>query len=95
MIEALRSLGIAARFVSGYVHIPNNPTEPRVGGSTHAWLQAYVPGVGWVDFDPTNRITGNRDLIRVAVVCDPLDTAPLHGTWAGAPHPMPSAGPSR
>lgn len=85
MIEALRSLRIAARFVSGYVHVPHNPTEPRVGGSTHAWLQAYVPGADWVDFDPTNGIAGNRDLIRVAVVNDPLDAVPLHGTWAGAP----------
>jgi len=83
MIEALRSLGVAARFVSGYVHVRNDPGKPRSGGSTHAWLQAYVPGAGWIDFDPTNGITGNRDLIRVAVVCDPIDALPLHGTWFG------------
>ncbi|ACB96077.1 transglutaminase family protein [Beijerinckia indica] len=83
MIEALKTLGVAARFVSGYVHVRYDPNERRSAGSTHAWLQAYVPGRGWVDFDPTNGITGNRDLIRVAVVHDPHDAVPLHGTWIG------------
>jgi len=83
MIDALRLLGVAARFVSGYVHVPRTPGEAPFAGSTHAWVQAYVPGQGWVDFDPTNGITGNRDLIRVAVVRDPADALPLHGTWFG------------
>jgi len=42
-----------------------------VGGSTHAWCQIYLPGSGWVEFDPTNGIVGNRDLIRVGVARDP------------------------
>jgi transglutaminase-like putative cysteine protease len=86
MIEAVRSLGLAARFVSGYLHIPGDDDEPHEGGrSTHAWAQVYLPGPRWVDFDPSNGIVGNRDLIRVAVVRDPRQAIPLHGTWTGFP----------
>lgn len=86
MIEAVRSLGMAARFVSGYLHIPDDDNEPYVGGgNTHAWAQVYLPGPGWVDFDPSNGIVGNRDLVRVAVVRDPRHAIPLHGTWTGFP----------
>ena len=85
MIEAVRSLGMAARFVSGYLHVPDDD-EPYVGGgNTHAWAQVYLPGPGWVDFDPSNGIVGNRDLVRVAVVRDPCQAIPLHGTWTGFP----------
>ena len=49
------------------------------GGSTHAWCQVYLPGAGWVEFDPTNGIVGNRDLIRVAVARDARQAVPLHG----------------
>jgi len=84
MIEAVRSLGMAARFVSGYLHIPRDSNERHVGGgNTHAWAQVYLPGPGWVDFDPSNGILGNRDLIRVSVVRDPRQAIPLHGTWIG------------
>jgi transglutaminase-like putative cysteine protease len=63
MIDAVRSLGLAARFVSGYIFVPNAASTEVVGdGSTHAWLQVYLPGAGWVDFDPTNSIIGNRNL---------------------------------
>jgi len=55
------------------------------GGATHAWVQIYLPGAGWVEFDPTNAIVGNRDLIRVAVARDPSQAVPLAGTWTGAP----------
>ncbi|HVH03122.1 MAG TPA: transglutaminase family protein [Amaricoccus sp.] len=84
MIEALRSLGFAARFVSGYVYVPDRD-DPGVlgGGSTHAWAQVYLPGAGWVEFDPTNGIVGNRDLIRVAVARTPGQATPLSGTFAG------------
>jgi transglutaminase-like putative cysteine protease len=88
MIEAVRSLGIAARFVSGYLHAPDETDNSggHVGsGNTHAWVQVYLPGPGWIDFDPANGIVGNRDLVRVAVVRDPRQAIPLHGTWSGVP----------
>ena len=84
MIEAVRSLGLAARFVSGYLHVPSRDgPEYAGGGSTHAWCQVYLPGAGWVEFDPTNGIIGNRDLIRVAVARDPRQAVPLSGTYVG------------
>jgi len=83
MIEAARSLGVAARFVSGYIYSASAKAGRTGGGHTHAWVRAYVPGCGWVDFDPTNGIVGNTDLIRVAVVADPGLALPLHGTWLG------------
>ncbi|MCK8784657.1 transglutaminase family protein [Roseomonas sp. NAR14] len=87
MIEAVRALGLAARFVSGYLHVPKREGAPAHlgGGATHAWAQVYLPGAGWVEFDPTNGIVGNRDLIRVAVARDPRQAVPLHGTWIGFP----------
>jgi transglutaminase-like putative cysteine protease len=84
MIEALRRLGIAARFVSGYLSIPGDSAHGYVGGgSTHAWVQVYLPSAGWIEFDPTNGIVGTRDLIRVAVARDPRQAIPLHGYYLG------------
>jgi transglutaminase-like putative cysteine protease len=84
MIEALRRLGIAARFVSGYLFIPGDRAHGYVGGgSTHAWVQVYLPSAGWIEFDPTNGIIGTRDLVRVAVARDPRQAIPLHGTYMG------------
>ena len=84
MIEGLRRLGIAARFVTGYLFIPEKFDRDYVGGgSTHAWVQVYLPSAGWVEFDPTNGIVGSRDLIRVAVARDPGQAIPLHGTFYG------------
>jgi transglutaminase-like putative cysteine protease len=86
MIDAVRSLGFAARFVSGYIFVPDaEPSGTLGGGATHAWLQVYLPGAGWVDFDPTNRIIGNRHLIRVAVAWDPAQALPLWGSFIGYP----------
>jgi len=86
MMEAVRSLGVAARFVSGYIFVPDRGRGAVVGGgATHAWMQAYLPGAGWVDFDPTNDIVGNRNLIRVAVAWDQRDALPLWGTFVGPP----------
>lgn len=84
MMEGARALGLAARFVSGYVYVPTAQPN-RGGGATHAWLEIYLPGAGWTEFDPTNGIVGNRDLIRVAVVRDPSQATPVAGTWTGAP----------
>ncbi len=83
MIAVLRSRGIAARFVSGYLHLSDDDDEDLTGGNTHAWVQVCVPGPGWVDFDPSGGIVGNRNLIRVAVAHDPGETIPLQGTWFG------------
>ncbi len=94
MMEGVRALGLAARFVTGYLHVPDrkppnqvhgaDEAERQGGGNTHAWLQVYLPGAGWVDFDPTNGIVGSRGLIRVAVVRDPSMAVPLSGSWTGA-----------
>ncbi len=84
MMEGVRALGMAGRFVSGYLYNPGNDRARHVGGgSTHAWLQVYLPGAGWVEFDPTNGIVGNRDLIRIAVARDPAQAVPLSGTFFG------------
>jgi transglutaminase-like putative cysteine protease len=86
LMEAVRSLGLAARFVSGYIFVPDvEPAAGSVGGgATHAWMQVYLPGAGWIDFDPTNSIVGNRNLIRVAVAWDHGQALPLWGTFMGA-----------
>jgi transglutaminase-like putative cysteine protease len=84
MIAGLRSLGIAARFVSGYLNLADDDDDRITGGNTHAWVQAYVPGSGWVDFDPSSGRVGNQDLVRVAVVREPREAIPLQGTWIGS-----------
>lgn len=84
MMEAARSLGVAARFVSGYIFVPKD-SGGNGGGNTHAWMQAYLPGAGWIDFDPTNSIVGNRNLIRVGVGWTPDQVMPLCGTYEGSP----------
>jgi transglutaminase-like putative cysteine protease len=84
MIAALRLLGIAARFVSGYLKVADDDDGDCVtGGNTHAWVQAYIPGPGWCDFDPSSGMVGNQDLVRVAVVREPCEAIPLQGTWIG------------
>jgi transglutaminase-like putative cysteine protease len=85
MMEAARALGFAARFVSGYLYVPERDSGERYlgSGSTHAWCQIYLPGAGWVEFDPTNGIVGNRDLIRVAVAREARQAIPLHGSYFG------------
>ncbi len=85
MIEAVRALGFAARFVSGYVYNPTKRDQRTGGGNTHAWVRVYLPGSGWVEFDPTNGIIGSRGLIRVAIARDIYQAVPISGTWAGFP----------
>jgi transglutaminase-like putative cysteine protease len=84
MMAGLRSLGLAARFVSGYLYLPDDDDPCVTGGNTHAWVQAYIPGPGWVDFDPSSGTSGNQNLVRVAVVDDPSEAIPLQGSWTGA-----------
>ncbi len=84
MIEGARALGLAARFVTGYIYVPSRDKEDvRGGGATHAWAQIFLPGAGWVEFDPTNGIVGSRDLIRVGVARDPSQAKPLSGSFIG------------
>jgi transglutaminase-like putative cysteine protease len=86
MIEALRALGLPARFVSGYLYVPaRDRHEVHGGGSTHAWVQVYLPGAGWIDIDPTNAILGNEGLIRIAVAREPSEALPLYGSFSGFP----------
>jgi transglutaminase-like putative cysteine protease len=89
MMEAVRSIGLAARFVSGYLYdeklISADNRGLVGGGATHAWLQVYLPGAGWVEFDPTNALVGGRNLIRVAVARNASQAAPLAGSFIGVP----------
>ncbi len=90
MMEAVRSLGLAARFVSGYLYDPSlegGASAPELLGlgATHAWVQVYLPGAGWVEFDPTNGLVGGANLIRVGVARDPSQAIPLQGSYLGAP----------
>lgn len=92
-IEAARRLGYAARFVSGYLHdrSPSGAGLVAAPGQTHAWADVYVPGDGWVEFDPTNRLVGDRQLIRVAVTRTPQEASPVSGSFVGmaaAPPPQ-------
>ncbi|MBS0449543.1 MAG: transglutaminase family protein [Proteobacteria bacterium] len=87
MMEAARRLGIATRFVSGYLYDPaldgGSADGTQGAGYTHAWLQAYLPGAGWVPFDPTNNLLGGNTLIRVGVARHPAQAAPVAGVWYG------------
>ena len=70
MIEAVRQLGYAARFVSGYVYTPalDMGLANVVGaGATHAWLEVFLPGAGWVPFDPTNNVVGGSRAVPLRV----------------------------
>ena len=86
LIEAARSLGFGARVVTGYLY---RAAADGVGGAigagtTHAWADIYVPGSGWIAYDPTNRSIGGSDLIRVAVTRDISQAVPVSGSFTGA-----------
>ena len=88
MMEAVRSLGLAARFVSGYLYDPaldGKGSEIQGAGSTHAWVQVYLPGAGWLEFDPTNGSHGGHNLVPVAVAREPAQAIPVSGTFDGDP----------
>jgi transglutaminase-like putative cysteine protease len=89
MMEAVRSVGLAARFVSGYLYDPalDGGDGDIVGaGSTHAWVQVYLPGAGWVEFDPTNGSYGGHNLVPIAVGREPEQAEPVSGTFVGDPN---------
>jgi transglutaminase-like putative cysteine protease len=81
--EAARSLGFGARLVSGYLRPVDNVLGSQGGGSTHAWAEIYVPGAGWIAFDPTNGTMGGFNLIPVAVVRDIKLAVPVAGGFVG------------
>ncbi len=85
-MEAARSLGFGARFVSGYLYDPklDGGDAMQGAGATHAWADVYLPGAGWVEYDPTNGLIAGENLIRVAVTRDPSQAIPISGTFIGA-----------
>jgi len=87
-MEAARTLGFAARFVTGYLYDPGSEaggggeTSPvSGGGATHAWADIYLRGAGWIEFDPTNRIVAGRNLIRVGTTRAPAQAVPVSGSY--------------
>ncbi len=86
MMEAARALGFAARFVSGYLYDASQlDTDAALvgGGATHAWCSIYLPGAGWVEFDPTNGLIAGRNLIRVCTARTPEQAVPVAGGFIG------------
>ncbi|MCC6630966.1 MAG: transglutaminase family protein [Gammaproteobacteria bacterium] len=84
-VEAVRTLGFGARIVSGYLHNPwQQGPLPQGAGTMHAWAEVYVPGAGWITFDPTNRSFGSANLIPVAVGLDMRRVMPVVGDFVGA-----------
>jgi transglutaminase-like putative cysteine protease len=84
MIALVRLLGIPCRYVSGYLYHGKNGHEDRSPeGATHAWLEAFLPGPGWVAFDPTNNLIGSERHIRVAIGRDYADVPPTRGVYKG------------
>jgi transglutaminase-like putative cysteine protease len=87
LIEAARRLGLGARFVSGYIYDPalEGSRDVQGGGATHAWAEIYLPEAGWIEYDPTNGLIAEENLIRVAVTRDPAQAVPVSGSFIGAP----------
>ena len=82
-IEAARALGFGARAVSGYLYDPQAPADDP--GSTHAWAEVFLPGAGWIAFDPTHRRLGGARLIPVAVARSNRQIMPIEGGYSGRP----------
>lgn len=85
-IEACRYVGLAARFVSGYLH---TPATENASGATHAWSEVYLPGAGWKGFDSTSGTIVGNDHIAVAVNRDPKAIPPVSGQFIGTVIPIP------
>jgi len=81
-MEAARCLGLASRFVSGYLHAPPSGTNY---GATHAWAEVYLPGAGWKGFDPTVGAIAGPDHFAVAVARLPESVPPVAGSFIGPP----------
>lgn len=83
MMEAVRALGLAARFVSGYLYDETESDQTVGGGATHAWCAVYLPGAGWVELDPTNGLVAGSNLIRVCAARTPEQAVPIAGGFIG------------
>ena len=85
MISGLRSLGLAARYVSGYLETKPPPGKPKLIGAdaSHAWVSLYVPAAGWVDLDPTNNLMPGENHITTAWGRDYGDVTPVKGVVMG------------
>mgnify|MGYP002131144396 FL=1 len=85
MLACLRSQGLAARYVSGYLLTQPPPGQPRLIGAdaSHAWVSLYCPRHGWVDFDPTNNLLPNLEHITLGWGRDFADVSPLRGVILG------------
>ncbi len=85
MIGAIRSMGLAARYVSGYIrtHAPAGQTRRIGSDASHAWVGAFVPGIGWIDFDPTNDLIVNDEHVVLGWGRDYGDIAPIRGVILG------------
>ncbi len=85
MIGLCRSVGIAARYASGYLY--NGPRGTLVGAqASHAWCEVYLPGSGWIGFDPTNGTLADARYAKIAVGRDYDDVAPIKGNYRGSSH---------
>ena len=87
-IACLRSLGLPARYVSGYLRTRPPEGKPRLVGAdaSHAWFSVFCPGTGWVDFDPTNNVQPGEEHITVAYGRDFGDVSPVAGIITGGGH---------
>jgi len=85
-IEAARYLGFGARFVSGYLYDPalDRGDATQAVAATHAWAEVYLPGAGWIEYDPTDVLLASENLIRVAVARDPSQAIPISGSYIGS-----------
>ena len=85
MISCLRSNGLAARYVSGYLLTRPAPGKPRRVGAdvSHAWVSLFVPGSGWIDLDPTNNLIPSLEHITIGWGRDFSDITPLRGVING------------
>jgi transglutaminase-like putative cysteine protease len=84
-IACLRSQGLAARYVSGYLETVPPPGAPRLAGvdASHAWLAVYCPGLGWIDVDPTNNLFPSTTHVTLAWGRDYADVSPVRGVILG------------
>jgi transglutaminase-like putative cysteine protease len=85
MLAVLRSKGVACRYVSGYLETDPPPGQPKLMGAdaSHAWVSVFVPGTGWIDFDPTNGLLPSERHVTLAWGRDYGDVVPLKGLMTG------------